>query len=361
MIEVPRLDYTLESPAERLALVEQIIEENPEISSNYLEVLADYLILCMEKQEKKERKVLTENRLATVNKRETSFEGLVSQLENGEDGIYNLISDNKNVLFQPKISITQKDLEYMPHLAQLRESINTWDKALKSTSGRDAFIMKKALIDMRKDQYTIKQSYQRPMIPAKLTRSTVSFIPLDDKSYLDENNEIVIQGISLMDSRTVSAILCNYSRLKEDSYDRFEGDTWYLIQAFEEVCDKALENYPLYMRLVEYKIDGMQNIDIQTNLQKEFGIKHSPEYISSLWRNKIPKLIAEEAQREFLFHEYKRKKLSFKKCTKCGQLKPTHNSFFSINNASKDGWYSICKVCRSKKHAEEVLEKKGEL
>jgi hypothetical protein len=49
----------------------------------------------MEKQEKKEKKILTENRMATVNKRECSFEGLVSQLENGEDGIYNLISNDK--------------------------------------------------------------------------------------------------------------------------------------------------------------------------------------------------------------------------------------------------------------------------
>jgi hypothetical protein len=32
----------------------------------------------MEKQERKERRLLTENRMATVNKRETSFEGLVS-------------------------------------------------------------------------------------------------------------------------------------------------------------------------------------------------------------------------------------------------------------------------------------------
>lgn len=28
----------------------------------------------------------------------------------------------------------------------------------------------------------------------------------------------------------------------------------------------------------------------------EFGIKHSVEYISSLWRNKIPKLIASAAE-----------------------------------------------------------------
>ena len=53
----------------------------------------------MEKQEKRERKLLTENRLATINKRETSFEGLIGQLENGEDGIYNLLTNDKNVIF----------------------------------------------------------------------------------------------------------------------------------------------------------------------------------------------------------------------------------------------------------------------
>jgi len=73
-----KLDYTIESPEERKALVEKIIEENPDLPANYLEVLADYLILCMEKQEKKERKILTDNRMSTVNKRECSFEGLVS-------------------------------------------------------------------------------------------------------------------------------------------------------------------------------------------------------------------------------------------------------------------------------------------
>jgi hypothetical protein len=68
-----KLDYTLDSPQERNELVKKILEENP----NYnLETLADYLVMCMEKQEKKERKILTENRMTTVNKRETSFEGL---------------------------------------------------------------------------------------------------------------------------------------------------------------------------------------------------------------------------------------------------------------------------------------------
>ena len=53
----------------------------------------------MEKQERKERVLLTENRLTTINKRETSYEGLVAQLENWEDGVYNLVNDNKNTIF----------------------------------------------------------------------------------------------------------------------------------------------------------------------------------------------------------------------------------------------------------------------
>ena len=124
MNSIIKLDYTLETPEERVALVNKILEENPEPNEKYLEILADYLILCMEKQEKKERKILTENRLMTVNKRETSYEGLVSQLENGEDGIYNLINDNKNQIFQPKVTITKRDLEDIPFLKQLREAIN---------------------------------------------------------------------------------------------------------------------------------------------------------------------------------------------------------------------------------------------
>ena len=349
MVDLVKLDYSIESPEERKALVEKIIAEEPDLQPSYLEVLADYLILCMEKQEKKERKILTENRLSTVNKRECSFEGLVSQLENGEDGIYNLIHEDKNTIFQPKISITQHDLDTIPPLRQLRDAIEAWDVALKRTSGKDAFIIKKALIEMRKEQYIIKQAYQRPLVPTNITHNSSHFIPIDDNSYLNEDNKVVIQGVSCMDPQVVSAILCNYSRLKQDSFDNFEGDTWYLIQDFEQLCDKALRNEPLYMRIVECKIDGMQNVQIQKTLEAEFCIKHSLEYISSLWRNKIPKMIAAQAENEFVEHEFKRLGLPFKKCSKCGQMKPAHNNFFSINGTSKDKFYSICKSCRNKK------------
>ena len=344
-----KLDYTLESPEERKQLVEKILEECPNPTPQYLETLADYLVLCMEKQEKKERKLLTENRMATVNKRETSFEGLVSQLENGEDGIYGMISNDKNQIFQPKVMITKKDVEEIPGLAQLREAIKMWEQKLKTASGRDAFIIKTAIIELRKDQYIIKDAYRKPIIPKNITRSK-HFIPLESDFSFDDEGYVVPEGVSLCDPKVVSAILCNYSLMKQESWGEFEKDLWYLMQEFDEVADAALKDYPLYDRICEYKVDGLQNIDIQEKIQMEFGIKHSVEYISSLWRNKIPKLIASEAEDRLLnWYFLNEMKGKYKKCSRCGEIKLAHNKYFSKNKTSKDGFYSICKCCRNSK------------
>ena len=140
-----KLDYTLEDPADRVALVEKIIAEaSPEkLTNRYLEILADYISFAMDKQERKEKKILTDNRMVTVNMRETSFEGLASKFENGEDGIYNLVINDKNVLLTPKISITEKDVAEIPALKQLKESIAIMEEMEKKATGKKKFKLKK--------------------------------------------------------------------------------------------------------------------------------------------------------------------------------------------------------------------------
>ena len=302
----------------------------------------------MEKQERKERKILTENRMATVNKRETSFEGLVSQFENGEDGIYNLVTEDKNQIFQHKVEITEKDLEEIPFLKQVREAIQYWEKELKTASGREAYIIKKTIIDLRKDQYIIKNAYRKPVVTMHATHAT-HWVPLVyNETIVDD--EIQYSGASLLNPKVCSEVLCNYSKLKAAGEGNFMSDTWYFMEDFDNISGRALEPYPYYERLVELKIDGKQNLEIQEILQKEFGIKHSIEYISSLWRNKIPKLIAARAEDEFLDWWYLEvEKGQYKKCSRCGQIKLAHNKYFSKNKTSRDGWYSICKACRNVK------------
>ena len=344
-----KLDYTIQSPEERKKLVDKIVEENPDLSPRYLEILADYLVIPIEKEEKKQRKILTENRLVTVNKRETSYEGLASQLENGEDGIYSLINENKHTIFAPKISITPHDLETIPILRQLRESIGQLEKQLKTATGRQAYIIKDALIEMRKEQYIIKQAYQKPIKFCRITKSPQSHPSLDDTSYLNDNNEIVVQGVSLMDPDVVSAILCNYSQLKTEVGNKFESDAYYLLQSFDKVRDEALAEYEDYRLIADLKIIGASNVEIRDELQRQLGQTYSVEYISNLWRNKIPKVIAETAKANFLYWAAKAKGLRMKKCSRCGRYKPATNQFFSKNKTSSDGLYSICKACRNKK------------
>ena len=100
-----KLDYTIQSPQERNELVKKIIAQTPEekLTPKYLEMLSNYLIFAMDKEERRQKHILTDNRMVTVNKRETSFEGLVAKFENGEDGIYGLITNDKNIIFTPKI------------------------------------------------------------------------------------------------------------------------------------------------------------------------------------------------------------------------------------------------------------------
>jgi hypothetical protein len=115
-----------------------------------------------------------------------------------------------------------------------------------------------------------------------------------------------------------------------------------------------LKKYPLYGRIVQYKLDLYSNLEIKDKLEEEFGFTHSIEYISSLWRNKIPKLIANEAIDEWLVWYFSEKCWGeWKTCTRCGQTKLAHSRFFSINKTSRDGWYSICKACRNAKNRKE--------
>ena len=347
------MDFSLETPEERKAKVEEIISQTPpeRLTPKYLEKLADYIIFAMDKQERKTKKIITDNRMVTINKRETSFEGLVGKLENGEDGIYNMIANDKNIIFQPKVCITEKDIAEIPGMRELRASIENLEEQAKHARGKKAFSLKKAIIELRQDQYVLKNMFNKPIFFMNTIKS-FSKINLAEEVYLDENGEVQSTGlINLFNPTHVSAILCNYSKLKEDTWSNFTSDARWLLIDFENLVDKTLkEKYPLYYDLVIYKIDGKQNIEIQQLLYEAHGIKHSVEYISSLWRNKIPKLIAEQAANNWLiWHFTMEEKGKWKKCSRCGQVKLAHNHFFSKNKTSKDGYYSICKACRNKK------------
>lgn len=356
-----RMDYSIESPEERNELVKKIIDETPpeKLTPKYLEILTDYIIFAMDKQERKEKKILTDNHMVTVNKRETSYEGLVSKLENGEDGIYNMITNDKNIIFTPKVSITPEDIEEIPGLKELRQAIEEVELMMKAATGKRKFLLKKQLIEMRQDQYVLKNSYRQPMYCVNGIKGFAK-LDLDEKITVDEEGQISSNClINIFNPKHISLLLVNYSKLKEETYSKFTSDAYYLMQDLENLIDSTLkEDFSMYFDLVVYKIDGKTNEEIQELLYKDYGIHHSVEYISSLWRNKIPKMLAKKAEEDYITWYYSTKKYGkWKRCSRCGEYKVADNRFFSKNKTSKDGFYSICKNCRNGKKKQVKLIK----
>lgn len=346
-----KLDYSIIDAKERKKLVDQILQENPNPSKQYLEILTDYIVLAMNKEEKKEKKILTDNRMVTVNKRETSYQGLVSKLENGEDGLYHMLGGNdKNIILTPKISISQKDIDANPYLLQVRQEIERFKKLEQTAVGKDKYILKKAIIEKSQDQYVIKNSMHQPMYAQKAIKSEFK-IDLSENYYIDKNGDIQSDGlVTLLNPAHVSAILCNYTYFKQQN-GSIDADLTDLINELDRLIEQTLkDDYPFYYDLLWLKIDGVKNADIRTQLNEKHGYTYSVEYLSALWRKKIPKLLAEQAQENALLWYYTEKERGhWKRCSRCGEVKLAHSRFFSRNKTSSDGWYSVCKSCRNKK------------
>ena len=348
----PCLDYTIVDFQQRNRRVHQIVNSvsAESLTPYYLEQLTKYLTETP--KNKKERKILTDNRLITINKRQISYEGLTTKLENGEDGIYNFMTEgDKNILLVPKIQITEKDVATIPGLKELRKEIQKIQKKQKVAKGRQKFLLTKQLIEMRQDQYILKNMYKPPVMLTKVTKSA-NQIDLSEKITVNEKGDPVSNClISLFDPAHVCCLLCNYSRLKEQTWGHFDSDWWYLMEDFDNLADRALkQKYPILYDIMIYKIDGMQNKDIAVQIKKDYDVTYSIQYLSAVWRKKIPKIIAEKAKEEWILWHYTfEQKGRWKRCSRCHEVKLAHPYFFTRNKTSKDGWYSICKTCRNKK------------
>lgn len=99
---------------------------------------------------------------------------------------------------------------------------------------------------------------------------------------------------------------------------------------------------------MDYKIQKSKKI-----LQEEFNITHSLEYISSLFRNKIPKLIADKAVDKYLEWYYTtQEKANIKNAVDVGKLNQLTINIFPITKQVKMDFIVYVK------NAEIVLAKK---
>lgn len=355
-----QLDYALKDVHERIACVEQAIADTSteQLTSKYLNYMADYILFVAERdQTKKEHNedhpIVTKNREVTVNKRQVSYEEIVSSLENGEDGLYAMITEDKNQIMDQKEGISAKDVETIPGLRENLNLINSLKEQFATASGPQKFSLKRQIIETWQQIYILKASHKNAPVAGRTSNQikTMAHMDLRENITLDENDMPQSDAIiSLFNPAHISFLLCYYPQLKQESYEDFMSDMHFLLLDLEELAERTLaEDYPILYDLLIWKIDGKTNEEIQKLMESTYGIQHNNQYFSTLWRKRIPKLLAEQVQKDWLLWHYTNEEYgNWKKCGKCGETKLAHPLFFS-KNTSRDGFYSICKDCRSKK------------
>jgi hypothetical protein len=101
-------------------------------------------------------------------------------------------------------------------------------------------------------------------------------IDLTEKRYIDEHGEPQSIGlISFFNARHIFELMCHYNALKIETKGRYWDDFLYLINDFEELMHRALDDYPAYFDLARMKMNGATNNDIQKMLRDKYGISHS--------------------------------------------------------------------------------------
>lgn len=354
-----QLDYNLKTPEERIACVKALIAETPDekLTNQYLSYMSDYILFVADKnQTKKERKeehpIVTKNREVTVVKRQISFEEVVSNLENGEDGLYALITNDKNQILDPKNKVTDKDISEVPGLQGQIDLIENLQKQFQSATGQTKYSLKKQIIETWQQIYILKASFRGTPAKGKVSNQikTMAHVDLEENIYIDPETQLPVSDcmISLFNPAHISFLLCYYTQLKQECVDDLLSDMHFLLLDLENLAEKTLaENYPILYDLLIWKIDGLTNEEIQDKMEREWGEAHSEQYFSSLWRKRIPKLLAEQAQKDWLVWHYTNEEYgTWKYCSKCGEYKLAHPLFFA-KNSSKDGFYSRCKTCKA--------------
>lgn len=343
------LDKTVESVEDRKAIVQKYIDlYEDKLSERDLEKMADYLIAATKIERRGD--VMTPNRRVTVNKRETSMEGLTEKLEGGESAFHSLIKEDKNTILTPKLTITEEDLEEIQPLRQLREAIDELAEEIETMDRKRRYKAIKMLIEMRKDQYVIRAAYRKPMYAQSYRQGSTVYDLFGDTGYYDEDGEWIDVSNNRVDHWNpdhISELIENYAFIKEETYDDLNSDLRWMLVDLEDAIDEAFVGKEPLKQILISKIDKLSNKEIQKLLLERYGISHSQEYISALYRNKIPAIIVDYLKEQWVDFVYTEKlRGEYKTCTRCGEVKLAHNRYFSINRTSRSKFYSICKECR---------------
>lgn len=404
-----QLDYSIERDSDRCTAIAKIIDSlETDPTAIELEQMASYILYG---KDENGQNAIQRNECTDRNKKYKSYtvkEDKVQSLDEimeapGFDEQQMRSAYKRDSYTAPKPTIMRPKYDKVtgemvdpgdsdiPGMVEQWEAIDRWQRMLDIAQGKIApnesdtivtdsfriYQLKHNLIDMRKHQYYLKDSYKPTLHFQNLDHpkqqfydwSGDSFYWVSRESWKDRVDHAYTSRVSknLADYETrgegddlevkwvicqhtfdwenpkhIRALLNQYCTLREALHDKLNtyGVTllWDL-DRYLSLCNLT----PLRQSLVEWRKMGLYYEDIIEEMRIQYNIEYSPNYVITIVNTEIPNKIAKIARQLRL--ELETPPNMRKKCIHCGKIFPMDTLFFSRNNTHKDGLSNTCKEC----------------
>lgn len=273
-------------------------------------------------------------------------------------------------------------IKVFEHIVAVNEGkVETTENDTLLDNGYRLYQLKHWLIDLRRHQYYLRDSYKPTLHfqqidhprPAFYDWTCDSFYWMPLEKWRERVDNALLHSISkkIEDYETrqrpdgtlevkwvvrkhtfdwenplhIKALLNNYDALYDQVKEKLDTYGRTLIFDFERYCDLA-DFSDARKYIIKKKIEKMPYTEILKNLQIKFGLTYNDNHLSTIIAKEIPQKIATLAKKMRLLIETPESEM--KKCYTCGRLLPRDPLFFVRNRSRKDNFSSNCKECEKK-------------
>lgn len=410
------LDYSIERDVDRVAAIKDILDQLPtDPSPTELEQMGSYILYGKDENGRNsiQRGETTDGKQRRFNSFQTAEDKVISLdevLENPMADQQDLMSAHKRSVYnlkkspirRPKyskktgelIDIGDGDIPGIQDLWERIDHLEHWIAILEKKIPPDEtttvievdsyrlYQLKHQLIDMRRHQYYLRDSYKPTLFFAgmdhpkqqfidwssdsaywmprdqwerKVSNSLLSSVSRNIEDYETRDNGQQVKWVVRRHTfdwenyKHVRALATNYDAMYEFFREKLDTYGRALLFDFDRYREMAnlsdVRNF-----ILDCKIQKMSYTEIGQAVQAKFDIYYDENHLSEILAQEIPQKIAAAARKHRLILDTPPE--NCKKCCRCGRTLPRDTLFYSRNSNRKDGFGSACKECERQRRIE---------
>ena len=402
------LDHSIERDTDRLKAVEEILDTvNTTLPWSDIEQLASYILYgkdengknAFQRGECDDRDIKRYKTFKTVDEKVQSLDELLEAAESNELNVmdmekrYVYVKKNRTIK-KPKHDKDGNEIDPgdgdIPGMRELWDAIAHIEHTVAANEGEvefnddDALIrdpyrlwqLKHQLVDMRRHQYYLLESY-KPLLhfvaPIRNTTPTYNFdsdsyywmsreqwAEKTSKSYISKDindyetriNEqtgeeevkwiVRRQAFDWENPWHIKCLIANYSNIYMQDYDKLDSWGRTLIYDFDRYFNLC-KFTPLREYILTRKMDKASSALIQQEIKDLYDVSYSEAAINTILNREIPEKMATMAKRIRLLKETPDDQR--KVCSRCKRNLPIDPIFYAKNASKNKGVESACKEC----------------